>query len=367
MLAVRHSTQADRVGRIRVPRPTGDLDGSARRRCGLTLIEFLLVFATIVCVLVGAQCWNELQPHMQPGVVTQTRLAGEDVSPISDVAIAPNQRDAVSVGMDGHLRFHDLGTQSCWAEAPSKTRESRSVCYSPDGSRLLVSSRDGHVELWSLTDSLPTSRTVLTHVGEVTHCQFSPDGAQFLTCGDDRRCVIWDVKSLSPVFELPGVTATVRRACFFADGTQLLTGDINGHLQLWNLKTRQLIKQFNVSGPALSYKTFVEGMALLSGQSEVIVALRGGGIRVWDLESGHLLRSFQHNGRDLTSLTVSSDGSRAVSGSVDGQLDVWDIATGTCLQSFAGHNGPVQALNITSDRRLAVSSGWDGQLRFWEI
>lgn len=355
------------IGRIPVAHPTGCLGGSTSRRRGVTLIEILLVFATIACVVLGSQFWNEFRPQIQNGEASEEHSPREDLPPISDVAIAPNQREAVSVGMDGQLQIHDLRSRSGLAAIPNSNRESRSACYSPDGNNLLVSSRSGQIELWSFSGDLPTSKSVHAHDGDIHWCQFAPDGSRFVTCGDDHRCVLWDANTLRVTGELPGIKATVRRACFFADGTRLLTGDINGHLHLWDLATQRLIKQLDVSGPARPFKTFVEGIALLSEESEILIVLRGGGICVWDLESGEQRRAFQHDGREFTSLSVSSDGRRAVSGSMDGQIDVWDVATGTCLQSFAGHTGPVQALAMTGDRRLAVSAGWDGYLRFWEI
>lgn len=367
MFASRPSTSIEHPGRIRVAHPAIHLGSSTSRRHGLNLIEFVLVLGTISCVLLGTQVWNEFQPRLLEGKLTQEGSARVDLPPICDVAIAPNQREAVSVGMDGQLHIHDLQTRSFSAELPNACRASRSVSYSSDGNLLLVSSRGGHIELWSLTGNQPTSKSLLAHDGDVSCCQFAPDGTRFFTCGDDHRCIMWDVNTLRPAFELRGARETVRRARFLADGTRLITGDIAGHLQLWDLTTQRLVKQIDVSAPALPFKSFVEGLELLPGETEFMIALRGGGISVWNLESGELSRTFQHDGREFTTLSVSSDGSRAVTGGSDGQIDVWDVATGACLQSFAGHAGPVQAVTMTSDRRLAVSAGWDGDLKFWDI
>ena len=94
-------------------------------------------------------------------------------------------------------------------------------------------------------------------------------------------------------------------------------------------------------------------------------------VRVWDLESGKCLHTFEghtnrvvnesgkclhifegHTNR-VTSVCLSSDGRRVMSASLDHTFRVWDLETGVCLQILEG----IPAVDVSLDGRKAVSTG----------
>jgi WD40 repeat protein/serine/threonine protein kinase len=68
----------------------------------------------------------------------------------------------------------------------------------------------------------------------------------------------------------------------------------------------------------------------------------------------------------VTSVVSSRDGSRLVTGSLDGTVKLWDAATGAALATFAGHDGAVRSVALAGDGHTIVSGGDDGTLRLWD-
>jgi hypothetical protein len=79
------------------------------------------------------------------------------------------------------------------------------------------------------------------------------------------------------------------------------------------------------------------------------------------------LRTLQGHSECVTSVSVTPDGRRAVSGSDDKTLRVWDLESGQCLRTLAGHSGVVTSVSVTPDGRRAVSGSYDGTLRVWDL
>jgi hypothetical protein len=88
---------------------------------------------------------------------------------------------------------------------------------------------------------------------------------------------------------------------------------------------------------------------------------------VWDLESGLCLRTLEGHTDVVSSVSVTPDGKRAISGSWDKSLRVWDLESGRCLRTLRGHTNVVRSVSVTPDGRRAVSGSWDESLRVWDL
>ena len=90
-------------------------------------------------------------------------------------------------------------------------------------------------------------------------------------------------------------------------------------------------------------------------------------VRFWDLESGACLRTLKGHTRGVESVSVTPDGRRAVSGSSDTTLRFWDLESGTCLRTLEGHKYKVNCVSVTPDGRRAVSASNDRTVRVWDL
>jgi WD40 repeat protein len=90
-------------------------------------------------------------------------------------------------------------------------------------------------------------------------------------------------------------------------------------------------------------------------------------LRVWDLETGRCLRTLEGHTHYVDCVSVTPDGLRAVSASWDRTLRVWDLKTGRCLRTLEGHTHYVVCVSVTPDGLRAVSAGLDETLRVWDL
>jgi WD40 repeat protein len=74
----------------------------------------------------------------------------------------------------------------------------------------------------------------------------------------------------------------------------------------------------------------------------------------------------EHTG-SVYSVAISSDGKYALSGSEDRTIRLWDIETGNLIRTFEGHRRAVTSVAISPDNRYALSGSEDGTIRLWDI
>src|SRR4051794_24818198 len=84
--------------------------------------------------------------------------------------------------------------------------------YSPDGSRILTTSRDHTARIWDATTGKPLL-TLTGHTGSVTSGAYSPDGSRILTTGEDRTAQVWDAATGEPLLTLTDHTMDRSRSC----------------------------------------------------------------------------------------------------------------------------------------------------------
>ena len=82
-------------------------------------------------------------------------------------------------------------------------------------------------------------------------------------------------------------------------------------------------------------------------------------LRLWDLATGELIRTFTGHEDWVSGLAITPDGRHALSGSDDCTLKLWDLGTVSSSRTFTGHEDGVTAVAVTPDGRRALSGSRD--------
>ena len=91
----------------------------------------------------------------------------------------------------------------------------------------------------------------------------------------------------------------------------------------------------------------------------------GDGLRVWDVATGRLVRTFAGS-KASWGLALSADGKRVLCPGYDRLVRLWDVETGKQVQQFTGHTGEVWAVGLSPDGKRAITGAWDRTIRIWD-
>ena len=89
-------------------------------------------------------------------------------------------------------------------------------------------------------------------------------------------------------------------------------------------------------------------------------------LKLWDVSTGQLIRTFEGHSNSISSVAFSSDGARILSGSGDKTAKLWDAATGRLLRSFEGHTNRVGSVAFSPDGTRVLSASDDNTLKLWD-
>jgi len=103
-----------------------------------------------------------------------------------------------------------------------------------------------------------------------------------------------------------------------------------------------------------------DGKYALSGSSDNT-------IKLWEVNTGRELRSFDRHTAEVNSVAFSSDGKYALSGSTDKTIKLWEVSTGKEIHCFRGHNDAVRSVAFSPDGKYILSGSDDNAMKLWEI
>ncbi len=133
-----------------------------------------------------------------------------------------------------------------------------------------------------------------------------------------------------------------------------------GALLMGLIERRDTIKIIQTPGAVRRVALSPDGTRIVSGSLD-------GTLRLWDAKSGNQIGDpFKGHADAVESVAFSRDGRRIVSGSDDKTARVWNADTHVEIGNpLRGHTDPVESVEFSPDGRLIVSGSKDTTVRLW--
>ena len=120
-----------------------------------------------------------------------------------------------------------------------------------------------------------------------------------------------------PIQVVPNLASTASSLSFSADSKLLLSGDQDGTVKLWDVSSGRLLRTFARHSREVQYVEFLED------NKRIISASKDKTIKIWDTETGELLHAaeLQSTAKELWTIAISADGKFALSGQITDSID----------------------------------------------
>ena len=98
---------------------------------------------------------------------------------------------------------------------------------------------------------------------------------------------------------------------------------------------------------------FTRSIVFTRDGQHVVTGHDDGDIRMWDVETSRLIRTFKGHTDWVPGLDLSADGQRLASASVDRTAKLWDVTTGKEILSLRGHGWYLNGRRLWNQRSVA--------------
>ncbi|KAI6201766.1 Platelet-activating factor acetylhydrolase IB subunit alpha [Aphelenchoides besseyi] len=91
-------------------------------------------------------------------------------------------------------------------------------------------------------------------------------------------------------------------------------------------------------------------------------------IKIWDLETGQIERSFKAHLSTIQDLCFDLSGTRFASCSADSSIKIWDFGDSyECLKTLRGHSHTVSSVVFLPNKPAILSASRDGTIKQWDL
>lgn len=219
---------------------------------------------------------------------------------------------------------------------------------------MVAGDETGKIQVFDV-NSRAILKTWEEHKQPVWTTKFSPtELTTVMSASDDRTVRLWDLPSQQSTTTFVGHADYVRCAAFMPGmmSNMIVSGSYDETVRLWDprVPTRAAMI-FKHAAPVEAVLPMPSGTSLLASADNQISVL--------DLVAGRPLTILKNHQKTVTSLSLASNGTRLVSGGLDGHVKVFET-TGWNVVAGSKYPSPVLAVNVISsganreDKHLVV-------------
>lgn len=225
---------------------------------------------------------------------------------------------------------------------PPSYRPVLALAVSPD-SRSLAVGCGPDVVVFDITGETPVLRArASAHLDPVQSIAWSPDGQRLVT-GAFRRALVWKAATLSPEREiLSGLTDRITAIQITPDGAQAILADgvtgEKGVVRVLDLLTGGITRSW------AAHRDTIFAMALSADGSSLATAGGDALVRLWEVAGGRETARLEAHATQVLCLSFNPDATQLVTGGTDRQLKVWDVKTRENIVALATKSAAFNAV-----------------------
>jgi WD40 repeat protein len=256
---------------------------------------------------------------------------------VTSLAFSPDGRTIVTGSEIGGASLLEVSTGALLKLFPSGV--TRSVAYSHDGEKVLTGGgKDSTLSLWNVNTG-ELIKTLSTRKDRVEAVAFSPDDGKALLAADGNIAYLWDLAADS-CLRIFWQSSRILSLAFSPDGNKILTG-ADTTARIWDANTGKLLKFLSCAEKTVLIVDYSpDGAKVLGG-------FQDGTVCVWDANLGTIERTFSTGTTMIRSAKFSPDGTKILA-SDDRGASLWEVATGRQLRVLAGLKRIYSTPNYTS-------------------
>ena len=298
----------------------------------------------------GVKIWE-----LATGAPIQSLCA--DKNEVTTLRFSPDSRTLAIGGGSFRIRLVDTANWKTKTELMGFWNTTRSLAFSRDGGSVAGSFADDKIRIWAPGKKFLVPVTTLRgHKGQVSSLDWSADGKQILSAGNDGTLRVWDAKSEREVLQITAAQeSTILTAAFHPHRPLLASGGYDRWLRIWDVATRTEWTAHDTRGSVRSLAFAPDGRQLASVGGNGMICL----LELPTAWRGHRVRRVFHDGEStLRAVSFLRQGRSLVTGSESGEVKIWDVAAMSGMESQVVAGGHLDGIAADARRAFVTGPGW---------
>lgn len=269
-------------------------------------------------------------------------------SNIISVAITSDGKKAISGSMDGSLCLWDLEIVQLLKIYKGHNNDVNTVSITFDGNMAISGGHDRTLRLWDLEKG-ENPKIKNKFKGHIKRMKITPDNKRAIILNeksfDENIIYILDQETGNCIkkLELPNQVLNI---FITPNNKKLISINKNKTYSIWDLETIKPLKSFKGE-----IGMFEDDMIITPDGRNVLIL--SGTIIIWNLETGKKIKELNSDSR-IHYMTITPDGKKVITGSIDYKLRIWDLETGKYIKKIENIDCSLSNTSITPDGNKIV-------------